>query len=206
MKKDKITETFMHMPKLTTERLLLRKMLPTDAADMYEYASLSEVTRYLLWDPHPDIEYTKRYLTYLQGRYKAGEFYDFSVICREENKMIGTCGFVRFDTANESAEVGYVFNPSYHGMGYATEALRAVMDFGFSQLGLHRIEARFMKDNHKSRGVMEKCGMQFEGIHRHMLFIKGRYVYRHLRRRQSKTFLKTPSGVFFIFRAFASYV
>ncbi|MBQ8175303.1 MAG: GNAT family N-acetyltransferase [Clostridia bacterium] len=175
MKKETVLQTFTHMPQLTTERLLLRKMLILDAADMYEYASLPQVTRYLLWDPHPDPDYTKRYLAYLQTRYRTGEFYDFAVICRKENKMIGTCGFVRFDAAHDSAEVGYVLNPRYHNQGYATEALRAVLDFGFSQLGLHRIEARFMKDNTASRHVMEKCGMQFEGIHHHLLFIKGRY-------------------------------
>lgn len=175
MKKETVLHTFGHIPQLTTERLILRKMLPSDAADMYEYASMPSVTRFLTWTPHPSIEHTKRYLTYLQTRYQTGEFYDFAIVCRENNKMIGTCGFVRFDTANDSAEVGYVLNPSYHNHGYATEALRAVMDFGFSKLGLHRIEARFMKDNHPSRRVMERCGMQFEGIFHHLLFLKGRY-------------------------------
>lgn len=175
MKQQIIEKTFTRMPKIVTERLLLRKLLPTDASDMYEYASLSSVTRYLLWNPHPDLNYTKRYLAYLQARYRLGEFYDFALICRADNKMIGTCGFVRFDTANESAEVGYVLNPHYYNQGYATEALRAVLDFGFTTLGLHRIEARYMKDNAASRRVMEKCGMQFEGVFHHLMFIKGRY-------------------------------
>ena len=175
MKKETILHTFTHMPQLTTERLLLRKLEIRDAEDMYAYASMPEVTRYLLWHPHPDLSYTKRYIAYLQTRYSVGEFYDFAVICRRSGKMIGTCGFVRFDTANDSAEVGYVFNPSYRDQGYATEALCAVLDFGFSKLGLHRIEARFMKDNLASRRVMEKCGMYFEGICRDMLIIKGKY-------------------------------
>ena len=166
---------FDEMSEIRTPRLILRRLQPRDAADMYEYASLSAVTRYLLWDPHPDLTYTKRYLAYVQGRYRLGDFYDLAVIEKNEGKMIGTCGFVRFDEANRSGEVGYVLNPAYHRCGYGTEALGAMLHFGFSQLGLHRIQALFMKDNIASRRLAEKCGMQFEGIHRDLLMIKGKY-------------------------------
>lgn len=175
MKEDAVKDLFDKMSMIHTPRLALRRLQPQDARDMYEYASLPEITRFLLWEPHPDLAYTKRYLAYVQGRYRMGDFYDLAVILRDTGKMIGTCGFVRFDDASHSAEVGYVLNPAYHRRGYGTEALSAILHFGFSQLRLHRIEARFMKENVASRRLAEKCGMQFEGIHRDMLMIKGQY-------------------------------
>ncbi len=176
MNREQIVRIFRDPPVLETSRLYLRKMLKRDSADMYEYSCRGEVTRYLLWDIHPNEGYTHRYLTYLQSRYRAGDFYDWAVVVREQNKMIGTCGFTRLNVESNSAEIGYVLNPNFWGMGIAPEAVRAVMDFGFRELGLHRIEARYMIENVRSRRVMEKLGMQFEGISREAIHVRGQYV------------------------------
>ena len=97
-------------------------------------------------------------------------------ILKEENKMIGTCGFTRIDTVNRAGEIGYVLNPAYHHLGIAAEAADAVMKFGFDTLSLHRIEAKFMQGNDASRAVMERLGMRFEGFERDSVFVKGEYV------------------------------
>ena len=175
MKKEKIYRVFSHLPELTTDRLTLRKMMVADTNDMYEYASRTDVTRFLTWYPHPDREYTREYLQYLGGRYAAGMFYDWAVIYEPDCKMIGTCGFTAFHCASDSAEVGYVLNPDFHRRGYAPEAARAVIKFGFEVLELNRIEARFMQGNEPSRRVAEKLGMTFEGYARDAIFVKGEY-------------------------------
>jgi len=90
--------------------------------------------------------------------------------------MIGTCGFTRFHFDTNAAEVGYVLNPKFWGRGFASEAVECVLDFGFRKLNLHRIEARFMEKNRKSLEVMKRCGMQFEGIQRDLMFVKDHYV------------------------------
>ena len=176
MKKEKIYRVFSHLPELTTERLTLRKMLVADTADMYEYASRQDVTTYLTWQPHPDRDYTREYLQYLGGRYSAGMFYDWAVVYEPDCKMIGTCGFTSFNCSSDSAEVGYVLNPEYWGRGIAVEALQRILAFGFEDLGLHRIEARFIDGNDRSRRVMEKVGMTFEGVLREAMLVKGNYV------------------------------
>ncbi len=176
MRKEKIYRVFSHLPELTTERLTLRKMLVADTSDMYEYASREEVTRYLTWMPHSDRSYTREYLQYLGNRYSAGMFYDWAIVYEPDCKMIGTCGFTSFNCSHDSAEVGYVLNPEYWGKGIAPEAVTRVLEFGFEDLGLHRIEARFMEENDRSRRVMEKVGMTFEGIIREGMFVKGNYV------------------------------
>ena len=175
MKKETVYKVFSKMPTLKTERLTLRPMHPIDAEDMFDYARRDEVTRYLLWSSHENISYTKDYLNYIHNRYSLGDFYDWAVIDRESRRMIGTCGFTKIDTANNSAERGYVLNPDFWGMGYAPEAVRKILEFGFGELGLHRISARFMKDNKRSLRVMEKVGMTLEGYHKDLLFVKGSY-------------------------------
>ena len=176
MKKEKIYRTFSHIPELTTERLTMRKMMVIDTEDMYAYASRTDVTKYLTWYPHTDREYTKEYLQYLGNRYAAGMFYDWAVIYEPDCKMVGTCGFTSFNCSSDSAEVGYVLNPAYWGKGIATEALERVLQFGFEELHLHRIEAKFMQGNERSRRVMEKVGMSFEGVLRESMMIKGNYM------------------------------
>ena len=167
---------FKDPPTLFTERLVLRRLLKSDHLDMFEYASNPGVTKYLLWEPHTSERYTFRYLQFIQSKYRSGEFYDWAVVDKRTGKMIGTCGFTRFDFENNSAEIGYVLNPAFWHRGIAAEAVRRVLDFGFTILGLHRIEAKFMVGNDNSRRVMEKSGMTFEGILRDSLFIRNRYV------------------------------
>lgn len=175
MKKELICRIFSRMPELQTERLILRKMCVGDAEDMYAYARRSEVTRYLLWSPHPDLFYTRDYLRYLATRYATGSFYDWAIVLKSTGRMIGTCGFTSFDAPHDAAEIGYVLSPDYRGQGIAPEAVRAVLAFGFERLALHRIEARFIEGNDASLRVMEKVGMRFEGYRREAMLVKGSY-------------------------------
>ena len=178
MKREAIYKIFARMPRLDTERLILRRITLDDVDDMYEYAKNSSLTKYLTWSPHPDKAHTFEYVSYLQTRYKSGEFFDWAVTLRDSGKMIGTCGFTRFDFQHNFGEIGYVINSDYHGIGIATEAVGEVVKFGFDKLLLNRIECKFIIDNVASRRVMEKSGMTFEGVHRQGMLIKG--VYRDI--------------------------
>ena len=169
-------DLFKNIPTLETERLILRRMKPGDLSDVFDYARRSEVSEFLLWYPHDEPSFTRRYLKIIDTKYKRGEFYDWAVVCKADGRMIGTAGFTRFDIFNNSAEIGYVLNSEYWGQGLAAEAARAVITFGFEALGLHRIEARYMPDNSASGRVAEKCGMRFEGILRESVYAKGKYV------------------------------
>lgn len=175
MKKDTVFKIFTAMPTLYTERLILRPMRISDAYDMYEYASREDVTKYLLWSPHSSLFQTKEYLAYIEQRYKSADFYDWAVTLADTGKMIGTAGFTRIDCPNDCGEIGYVLNPDYHGKGIATEAASRIVQFGFEELRLHRIEAKFMRGNDASLRVMQKLGMTFEGYHEDSIFVKGSY-------------------------------
>ena len=175
MKREAVYSIFSRIPTLETEHITLRKLSMDDTDDMYEYACRADVTEYLTWSPHTDKAHTFDYLSYLQKRYKTGDFFDWAIVCRDTKKMIGTCGFTRFDFTNNSAEIGYVINPEFKGKGIATEACGRVIRFGFENLVLNRIECRFMVENSASRRVMEKNNMTFEGVRREGMLIKGKY-------------------------------
>lgn len=176
MKKEHIYEVFSKIPTFETERLVIRPMRMFDAFDMYEYARMPKTTEFLTWSPHPDIEYTKNYLAFVIGKYKAGEFYDWAITLKSEGgKMIGTCGYSRIDFSNDVGEIGYVINPDFQRCGYATEAVWTVLKFGFDKLDFHRVEAKFIEGNAASLAVMQKCGMTYEGMARESMRIKGLY-------------------------------
>jgi len=175
MKRNAIYQLFSHIPTLETERLFLRGMRVSDAEDMFAYAQHEPVSRYLTWTPHPHLQYTREYLTYVGQRYRTGDFFDWAMVCKDDGRMIGTCGFTAFDFSSDAAEIGYVLNPDYQGNGIATEAVREIIRFGFEELKLHRIEAKFMQENTRSLRLMERVGMQFEGYAREALKIKGEY-------------------------------
>ena len=172
MKKEDI-KIFTQIPTIKTERLTLRRILPTDIHDVYEYGSDPSVSKYLLWYPHTDKNYTKFYLNFLSVRYRKGEFYDWGV--EIDGKLIGTCGFTSFDIDNNSAEIGYVLNSRYWGKGIGFEAASAVLKFGFEKLSLNRIEVHYLVGNTASEALSKKLGMKFEGIRRKAVFCKGEY-------------------------------
>ena len=175
----KIKEIFSDIPVFETPRLILRRIRVSDYADMYEYSSDSEVTKYLTWYPHKSLNESKEYAEYLQKRYNDGKFFDWGIEYKGSGKFIGTCGFTTINLNNNQAEVGYVLSKGYWGQGIIPEALRVIMEFGFNYLGFDKIEARFLDGNEKSFKVMKKMGMTFERILYNSLHIKGEYKTVH---------------------------
>ena len=163
------------MPEMETERLIFRAIKRADCKDMFEYSSDPRTSQYLLWDPHESIEYTKSFIDIILAKYKVGEYNDWALVLKENKKMIGTCGFTRIDERNGVAEIGYVLNPKYWGRGLATEAAQKAIEFAFEELGVNRVEAKFIFGNEASQRVMNKIGMKFEGYQRESMFVKGKF-------------------------------
>ena len=81
-------------PRLETERLVLRKITPGDAAAVFAYASDPEVTRYVLWETHRSVEDSRAFLALTQGKYEAGGEPDWGIVYKGDGRFVGTCGFV----------------------------------------------------------------------------------------------------------------
>ena len=164
-----------NLPTIETERLLLRKISLNDASDMFEYASNPEVSEYTMWSTHTSIEDTKYFIKSLLKMYKKRELVDWGIVHKVEKKFIGTCGFVEWSMTHSRAEMGYAISRKYWNQGYMSEAVNAMMEFGFREMLLNRIQGKCQVHNIGSARVMEKVGMQLEGILRQQLFVKGEY-------------------------------
>lgn len=171
----RVAAVFADPPTLRTDRLTLTRIIPAFAADMYEYAHDPDVTRYLTWSPHRSPVETARYIDILQKKYADGTFNDWGLVETASGKFIGTCGYTSFDQAENAGEVGFVLNKAYWGRGLAAEAVKTVMRFGFDTFGLSYFTAKHMEGNDASGRVMQKCGMVFEGLYRHSMYIKGEF-------------------------------
>ena len=164
------------LPLLETRRLLLRAPLRSDARDMFRYAKDPLVSRYVVWQRHETPADSKEFLSGIIADNRSGGGITFAVQDKESGAMIGTLGFNWIDRENHVAETGYSFSREYWGRGLATEALRALMTYGFDTLHLNRIEGQCDVRNPASGRVMEKCGMRREGLLRQRYFLKGVYT------------------------------
>lgn len=171
-----IAAVFGNLPVLSTERLNLRPMTLGDAADMFAYASDPAVTRHTSWPAHAGIDESRAQLARVVARYEHGEVAGWGVEHLADGRFIGTAGYLRWDVEDRCAEVGYAMSRAYWGQGLMTEALRAILAFGFEHMQLNRIEARCDAENIGSYRVMEKVGLQYEGTLRQRLLKDGTFV------------------------------
>ena len=162
---------------IDTERLVLRRFSPDDAEMMFcNWANDPEVTRYTTWDPHPDAEYTRELLTAWANAYEKRDVYNWCIVWKESGEPIGSISVVGIAELHRSVEIGYCMTRALWGKGIMPEALGAVIDFLFRETNVNRIMAKHDIRNDKSGRVMEKCGMQYEGTMRDVMYTKGEFA------------------------------
>lgn len=166
-------EFYSNLPRLETERLVIRKLTLEDAKDYYAFASDPEVVKYLRWGPHPSPEATEEYLRGVLSQYAEGKDSPWGIELKSEGKIIGSIHLMRLDFSHSKSQVGYVLSRPYWGSGYMTETLNRVLEYCFTELLLNRVEAFCLPDNHASARVLEKADMQFEGLLRQYAYQKG---------------------------------
>lgn len=171
----KIEDVFGDLRNIETHRLILRKLTLNDAKDMFEYASDPEVAKYVTWNYHKSIEDSISFLKSVIQKYEKKGVSEWGIVYKENNKLIGTCGYVWWLPAHARAEIGYALSRMYWNKGLMTEAVKEVIKFGFEKMALNRIEARCKMENIASQRVLEKLGFVFEGVMRSVIFAKGIY-------------------------------
>lgn len=161
---------------LTTPRLLLREFVPDDWPAVLAYQSDPHYLRYYAWTERTAEEVQRFVASFVeQQQVQPRTKFQLAIVLREEERLIGNCG-IRLDAADgRKAEIGYELAPTYWGRGLATEAARALIDFGFDTLRLHRIAAWCIAENVGSARVLEKLGMHQEGRVREAEWMKGRW-------------------------------
>jgi RimJ/RimL family protein N-acetyltransferase len=153
--------------RIETERLVLRLPSVADAEAIFNsYAQDEEVTRYLIWRPHKNIRETEVFLAGCVAAWEKDAQFPYIVTVKESGAVAGMIE-IRLD--GFKADVGYVFSPQFWGKGMATEALRSLVKWALSQNSIYRIWALCDVENLASVRVLEKAGMQREGLLRRQI-------------------------------------
>lgn len=167
---------FSDLPRLRTERLLLRRITMRDAPDVYRISSDPRVAKYVMWRTHTSLADSRDYIRSVQRSYRMDRPAPWGIELLQEERLIGTIGYAWINRDHQTAEIGYSLGYEDWNKGYATEALREVLSYSFYQLGLNRVEAQCDVRNPASGRVMQKAGMKREGTLRDRLYNKGEYI------------------------------
>lgn len=147
---------------ITTERLLLRLPTLEDAPALFEtYMQDTEVTRYVTWRPHTQIDQTLDFLRGCLEAWQTGKRFPYVITLKGAHQPIG---MVDFHINGTTVGLGYVIDRTFWGNGYVPEVVRAVIDWALSQPTIYRVNASCDVENTASARVLEKVGMQREGI------------------------------------------
>ena len=165
---------------IVTERLVIRRYRHDDIPDVLGFAAQPSVAKVTSRRIQATEEGVRKYID-LQNSYRPfemDEVFELAIERKEDGKVIGFFGFICQDYGQ--GEMGWALGEEYRGQGYATEAARALMDYGFNSLGLHRIHADTSTDNTASWRIMERLGMRREGLLRGAVYEEGKWVDRYV--------------------------
>jgi ribosomal-protein-alanine N-acetyltransferase len=159
---------------LRTARLTLRDFTPNDLHAVHAYASDPDVTRFMFYGPRT-IASTQAYLEQMltSQRQQPRLIWELGAVVTAQDRLVGACDLT-LDAPHE-ADLGFIFSQEVWGMGYATEAARALVRVGFEQLGLIRIVSTCDVANGASARVLEKAGLHREAILEHHKYAKGQW-------------------------------
>ncbi len=160
------TAAFAAFPVLETERFLLRAVTLDDVADIFRVMSDPRVTRYFGVPPMAALDQAQQRVQAIQTAFQEQAGVRWAITNRANGQLVGTGGFWRLIKPHFRAEIGYELAPEWWGQGVMTEAVGAMLGFGFTSMGLHSVEAQIHPANSGSRRVLEKLGFVQEGYFR----------------------------------------
>ena len=165
---------------LETKRLYLRKFEDEDIDFVYSHFSNPNISEYLYDnDPPKSADEAKEILEWCMD-FDSENHIRWCIVRKEDLIQIGTCGFHGHDQKNNAVEIGYDLSSAYWNQGYMSEALRAMLAFGFSHLGLNRTYAYVYVSNVRSNRLLEKLGFTLEGVIRDKHLFRGKYYDHNL--------------------------
>ncbi len=161
---------------LHTQRLILREFVSADWPSVLAYQRDPRYLQYYAWtDRAPDDAQRFVQMFLDQQAERPRRKFQFAVTLKTSGQFIGNCGIRQATAGAHEADIGYELAPDQWGHGYATEAARAVVHFGFAELKVHRVWACCVADNTASAHVLEKLGLKLEGRLREKEYYKGRW-------------------------------
>jgi ribosomal-protein-alanine N-acetyltransferase len=174
-----IDAAFTHFPSLTTNRLQLRQIQLNDVEALFATFSDEKTMQFYGHEPHQSLDETRESIGQIQARYARREAIRWGITLKGEDRVIGSCSFHRFDTGFHRAETGYELNRAFWGQGVMTEAMSAILTYGFAELGVHRVEAIIDIANERSKSLLLKLGFTYEGNLRQRYCFRDRFEDEH---------------------------
>ncbi|SHL74722.1 GNAT family N-acetyltransferase [Flavobacterium xanthum] len=170
-----LTISFTPFPNLETERLLLRRVVPTDVKEIFALRSNPETMKYI---PRPLLktdEDTLEHVAMIDSKIDTNEGINWAITLKDNPKLIGIIGHYRIKPEHFRAEIGYMLLPEYHGKGIISEAVKEAIRYGFQVMKLHSIEAVIDPENQASAKVLEKNGFVKEAHFKENEYYDGRF-------------------------------
>ncbi|TYS15392.1 GNAT family N-acetyltransferase [Rossellomorea vietnamensis] len=161
---------------IKTERLLLRRLRTTDASDLFEYFSNERYAEFSGSECFTEVEQAENLIRIHNERIDTNKGMKWAITIKDEDRVIGTCGFENWQKNDFKAEVGFGLSPEYWQKGIMRETLSEVIKFGFNNLDFNRIEALTSPGNIRSRKLLEKCNFKEEGYLRDYYFERGEFL------------------------------
>lgn len=162
-------------PIIETERLVLREVATEDANDMFTYLSDKDVVKHMGLAPCQTVTDVCDEINWYNSIIEEGTGIRWGITLKDFGKIIGSCGFLNRVTKHHRAEVGFELSKDYWGKGIASEALEAIIKFGYHHYQLERIEALIEPANLPSQKLVEKQGFIREGLLRHYEYTCGKF-------------------------------
>lgn len=173
------------VPVLSTENLILRPIIEKDVAALYTLFSSEDVMRFMDVEIFTSMSEAAQMVTFFREKMSSGEGMRWAICYKDDDELIGTCGFHHISRSNYKCEIGYDLIPAFWGKGIMTTAIHCLLKHGFEGLQLNRIEAIVDPINTNSYKLLDRIGFQREGTHRQAFYEKGRfidvYIYSMLR-------------------------
>jgi ribosomal-protein-alanine N-acetyltransferase len=172
-------EDFLKFPKLSTNRLILDELRPEDSESLYRHFENKEVVKYYDLEAFTNIDQALSLIQLFIKRFNENLGIRWAIKLKSNGEFVGTCGFNSWNPKMKSSVIGYDISRNYWGNGYATEALREIIKFGFSGYlpcgTLNRIQGDTVPGNVASEAVLKKLGFKEEGLLRESGYWKGHF-------------------------------
>ncbi|MBO0997425.1 GNAT family N-acetyltransferase [Bacillus sp. SD075] len=162
-------------PLIETKRLILREVTMEDAGDMFTYLSDTDVVKPMGLDPCQTVNDVGDEIKWYESIFQEGSGIRWGITLKDSGRVIGSCGFLNMVTNHHRAEIGYELSKAHWGKGIASEALEAVVMYGYRHFHLERIQALIEPDNYPSQKLVEKQGFSREGLLRHYEYTCGKF-------------------------------
>jgi len=155
----------MRFPQLETERLILRELTLDDAEFYFRHFNITEIVKGCCFPGPKSLDAAREELElYCINPFKENSGIRWGIVMKGNNELIGTCGFTHWWKNEHRGEIGYDLNPAYWRQGIMTEALHAILKYGFESMDLNKIQALIDSENVRSQKLVLRLGFKKQSV------------------------------------------